>query len=71
MPKPLAIAYGTGELPPLVDDSRALHAMRSAAHLAGPLIPLPRRNHFDALEELRKPDGILTRAALDLETMIG
>ena len=66
VPKPLVIAYGTAELPPLVGDSRALHAMRSAAHQPGALIPLPGRNHFDALEELRRPDGILTRAALDL-----
>jgi acetyl esterase/lipase len=64
--KPLAIAYGTRELPPLVHDSRALHATRSAAHLAGPLIPLAGCNHFNALDELRKPDGALTRAALDL-----
>lgn len=64
--KPLAIAYGTAELPPLVHDSRALHALRSAAHLPGSLIPLPRKNHFDALEELRLPDGTLTRACLDL-----
>ncbi len=64
--KPLAIAYGTGELPPLVADSRALHRLRSAAHLPGPLIPIPHCNHFDALDELRKPDGILTRAALDI-----
>jgi acetyl esterase/lipase len=66
VPKPLAIAYGTRELPPLVQDSRALHAKRSAAHLPGPLLPLAGRNHFDALDELRKPDGLLTRAALDL-----
>jgi acetyl esterase/lipase len=64
--KPLAIAYGTRELPPLVHDSRALHALRSAAHLPGPLVPLAGCNHFDALDELRKPDGALTRAALDL-----
>ena len=67
--KPLAIAYGTAELPPLVDDSRALHRLRSAAHMPGPLIPLPNRNHFDGLDELRKPDGILTRAALDIALM--
>ena len=64
--KPLAIAYGTAELPPLVHDSRALHALRSAAHQPGPLVPLPGRNHFDALDELRKADGILTRTVLDL-----
>ena len=66
VPKPLAIAYGTAELPPLVEDSRALHRLRCAAHLPGPLIPVPGGNHFNALDELRKPDGVLTRAALEI-----
>jgi len=66
VPKPLAIAYGTRELPRLVHDSRALHELRSSAHIGGALIPIPGRNHFDALEELRKPEGMLTRAALEL-----
>ncbi len=39
--KPLAIAYGTAELPPLVSDSRDLHAKRAAAHAPGPLLPVP------------------------------
>ena len=59
--KPLAIAYGTAELPPLVADSRGLHARRSAAHLPGPLIPVPGGDHFTIVHELRDPDGILTR----------
>jgi acetyl esterase/lipase len=59
--KPLAVAYGTAELPALVSDSRDLHALRAAAHLPGALIPLPRANHFTALQELRDQDGILTR----------
>jgi acetyl esterase/lipase len=59
--KPLAIAYGTAELPALVSDSRDLHALRSAAHLPGALLPVPRANHFTALHELRDPDGVLTR----------
>ena len=59
--KPLAIAYGTAELPPLVADSRALHARRSAAHLPGALIPVPRANHFTIVHELRDLEGILTR----------
>ena len=33
--KPLAIAYGTAELPPLIADSRDLHARRSAADFHG------------------------------------
>ena len=39
--KPLAITYGTAELPPLVSDSRDLHAKRAAAHAPGPLLPVP------------------------------
>ena len=59
--KPLAFAYGTAELPPLISDSRDLHALRSAAHLPGALIPVPRANHFTILHELRDVDGLLTR----------
>jgi len=59
--KPLAFAYGTAELPPLISDSRDLHALRSAAHLLGALIPVPRANHFTILHELRDVDGLLTR----------
>ena len=65
-PKPLALAYGTAELPPLVADSRALHAHRSAAHMPGPLIPVAGANHFTVVNSLREPDGLLTRALLDL-----
>jgi hypothetical protein len=62
--KPLAIAYGTAELPPLVSDSRDLHAMRAAAHLPGPLLPVPGANHFTIVHELRDADGLLTQQAL-------
>lgn len=65
-PKPLHLAYGSAELPPLVGDSRALHALRAAAHAPGALIPVAGANHFTVLEGLRAADGILTRAALDL-----
>ena len=56
-PKPLAIAYGTCELPALVHDSRELHALRSAAHAPGPLLPIAGADHFSILEELRRPGG--------------
>lgn len=59
--KQLAITYGTAELPPLVADSRDLHARRSAAHLPGNLIPVPGRDHFTIVHELRDERGILTR----------
>ena len=59
--KPLAITYGTAELPPLVGDSRALHARRAAAHAPGALIPVAGADHFTIVLELQKPDGVLTR----------
>ena len=62
-PKPLAIAYGTAELPALVHHSRKLHALRAAAHTPGPLLPIAGADHFTILEELRRPDGQLVRAA--------
>lgn len=61
--KPLAIAYGSRELPALVADSRELHARRAAAHAPGPLIPIAGADHFTILEELRRSDGALVRAA--------
>jgi arylformamidase len=62
-PKPLAIAYGARELPALVHDSRRLHALRSAAGLPGPLLPIADADHFTILDELRRRDGQLVRAA--------
>ena len=69
--KPLAITYGSAELPPLVSDSRELHAMRSAAHLPGSLIPAPGADHFTIVEELRRPDGLLVRAAIEALALCG
>ena len=63
--KTLAITYGTAELPPLIHDSRALHRTRAAAHLPGSLIPAAGANHFTIVEELRQPDGLLVRAAIE------
>ncbi|MBW4091401.1 MAG: alpha/beta hydrolase [Proteobacteria bacterium] len=65
-PKPLAIAYGTAELPPLVADSRALHARRAAAHAPGALVPVAGADHFTIVLELQKPDGVLTRELVAL-----
>jgi acetyl esterase/lipase len=61
--KPLAIAYGSNELAALVADSRDLHARRSAAGAPGSLLPIMGADHFTILEELRRPDGALVRAA--------
>jgi arylformamidase len=65
--KPLSISYGTSELPAMVDSSRDFHAYRAHSHLPGQLIPVVKTNHFTTLEELRRPNGLLTRAVLDLE----
>ena len=61
--KPLCLAYGTHELPALIHDARNLHALRAAAHAPGPLLPVPGAEHFSVLDALRRPDGILVRAA--------
>jgi acetyl esterase/lipase len=64
--KPLAIAYGSAELPELVRHSRDFHALRAAAHAPGALIPVPGADHFRVLEALRVPGGSLLRAAATL-----
>lgn len=64
--KPLAIAYGTGELPAMIASSRDYHFYRSQNHLPGDLIPIARTNHFTILDELRLPDSNLTRAVLQM-----
>ena len=64
--KPLAISYGTAELPALVEDSRLFHAKRSAAHVPGALVPVPGANHFTILDQLRHPDGMLVKLARTL-----
>ena len=64
--KPLAITYGTAELPALMRDSRDYHAHRAQSHLPGPLIPIPNANHFTIMDEMRSPNGALTRAVMRL-----
>ena len=64
--KPMTIAYGSRELPALVHDGRNLHASRSAAHASGALLPVPGADHFSILDEFRRHDGLLVRAAQDL-----
>ncbi|MDE1570028.1 alpha/beta hydrolase [Aquabacter sp. P-9] len=64
--KPLVIAYGTAEVPALVRDSRALAARRVEARAPGALLPILGADHFSILDELRRPDGQLVRAARDL-----
>jgi arylformamidase len=64
--KPLAVAYGTGELPAMIQTSRDYHAYRSQSHLPGPLVPIAKADHFTILDELRSPNSLMTRTALQL-----
>lgn len=62
--KPLAIAYGTAELPAMVASSRDFHAYRAGMHLPGELLPIVRADHFTILDGLREREGPLTRAVV-------
>jgi arylformamidase len=64
--KPLAITYGTAELPALVRNSRQYHAHRAGSHCPGPLVPVANANHYTIMETLRAPNGMLTRTAVRL-----
>lgn len=64
--KRLDISYGSAELPHMIASSRDYHAYRASRHLPGDLIPVANANHMTVLDELRKPDGQLTRAVLRL-----
>lgn len=64
--KPLAIAYGTAELPALVSDSLDFHALRAGVGGSGSLLPVVGANHFTVLEALRSPTGPIARLALEL-----
>jgi len=46
--------------------SRDYHAYRAHARLPGSLIPIVKAHHYTILNELRSPNSILTRAALQL-----
>jgi len=61
--KPLVIAYGTAELPALVQDSQRLHAERLAARTRSVLMPIEGADHFTILLSLRAASGVLTAAA--------
>ena len=57
---PLAIAYGTQELPELQRQSCEFAAARERAGLPGKLTAIAGHNHFTILEELASPLGALT-----------
>ena len=61
--KPLAIAYGSAELPVFVHDARNFHRLRAAAGAPGELIAIDGADHFTILDQFRRPDGALVAAA--------
>jgi len=64
--KPLTIAYGSRELPALVNDSQKFHAMRAAAHAPGALLPIAGADHFTVLHELQTQNSTLIKTLLAL-----
>jgi arylformamidase len=67
---PLAVAYGTHELPELQRQSRDYWQAWERAGLPGRLLPLAGKNHYTVLEELAAPDGALTAALRSLVAVL-
>jgi acetyl esterase/lipase len=63
---PLAIAFGTGELPEMQRQSRDYAAARREARLPTQELPLAGHDHYSILEELARPDGALTRCLMEM-----
>jgi arylformamidase len=63
---PLAVAFGTGELPEMQRQSRDYAAARRAAKLPTQELPLAGHDHYSILEELAQHDGALTRCLVEL-----
>lgn len=64
--KPLAIVYGTNEVPALVHDAVSFHEMRNRESAPGPLIAIDGADHFTILEGLLAADGALVAAAAEI-----
>jgi arylformamidase len=63
---PLAVAFGTGELAEMQRQSRDYAAARCAAKLPTEELPLSGHDHYSILEELAKPNGVLTRCLVEM-----
>eukprot|EP00457_Paulinella_chromatophora_P011891 gb/GEZN01012055.1/.p1 GENE.gb/GEZN01012055.1/~~gb/GEZN01012055.1/.p1 ORF type:complete len:296 (-),score=24.76 gb/GEZN01012055.1/:133-1020(-) len=63
---PLSIAYGTKELPLMVESSLEFFQYRARAHMPGVLVPVPDANHFTILDQLQDPNSLLMRQIFDL-----
>jgi acetyl esterase/lipase len=69
--KPFALAYGSREVPALVEDARKFHALRADAHAAGALIPIAGANHFSVLDALRDPKGEILAEVVAMAGRLG
>jgi len=63
---PLLVTVGGDELPELRRQSETYCAAWRSHGLPGTFVPLPGRHHYTAIEELARPDGVLTRALGEL-----
>jgi arylformamidase len=63
---PLAVAFGTSELPEMQRQSRDYAAARRAANLPTRELPLAGHDHYSILEELANPHGALTRCLVEM-----
>ncbi|KMO43080.1 hypothetical protein VQ02_01055 [Methylobacterium variabile] len=63
---PLIVAYGGNELPELCRQSQVYQAAWAGTGLPGDLLALPGDDHFTVLDQMIRPDGALTQAALRL-----
>jgi hypothetical protein len=64
--RPLAVAFGTEELPELQRQSHDYASARMAAGLPAELLPLGGCDHFSIIEELIDPAGRLSDAVVRL-----
>ncbi len=63
---PLVLAHGEAESPEFVRQTRDFHAALAAAGKPARLLEAAGRNHFEVLESLAAPEGLLGRALSDL-----
>ena len=62
----LVVAYGTNELPELRRQSIDYAQAWGERGLSGHLLPIDAANHFNILEALAQPQGLLTQALIDM-----
>lgn len=56
------VAFGENELPSFCGQSGDYHAVLQEAGNDTTLLPVPKRHHFDVLDDLMEPDGIICKS---------